>query len=196
VFDYTLEAGDALAWERVSPAHRKRDRLALAASLFAGFGLLQMLSGKLMDVPGLHSLPAALILMALPVLMVGLFQYRDRRQRAKARAGGEARLEVWPDRMIEHRADRREPLVLGGRSLRAPARDAGSCVPDLWARGCGDPARPRLCQAGGEGGFRHPLARKDRLTPCRAGRGSPSGADDPSVPHCLACSLPPLLRRR
>ena len=119
VFDYTLEVGDALAWERVSPAHRKRDRLALAASLFAGLGLLKMLSGQLEAVPGLHSLPAAFILMALPVLMVGLFQYRDRRQRAKARAGGETRLEVWPDRMIEHRADRRDPLVLGGRSLRA-----------------------------------------------------------------------------
>jgi len=119
VLDYTLEAGDALAWERVSPAYRKRDRLALAASLFAGFGLLKMLSGKLEDVPGLHSLPAAFILMALPLVMVGLFQYHDRRQRAKARAGGEMRLEVWPDRMIEHRTDRREPLVLGGRSLRA-----------------------------------------------------------------------------
>ena len=119
VLDYTLDAGDALAWERVSPAYRKRDRLALAASLFAGLGLLKMLSGQLEDVPGLHSLPAALILMALPVLMVVLFQYRDRRQRAKARAGGAMRLEVWPDRMIEHRADQREPLVLGGRSLRA-----------------------------------------------------------------------------
>jgi hypothetical protein len=119
VLDYRLDAGDALAWERVSPAYRKRDRLALAASLFAGLGLLKMLSGQLEDVPGLHSLPAAFILMALPVLMVGLFQYRDRRQRAKARAGGEMRLEVWPDRMIEHRADRRAPLVLGGRSLRA-----------------------------------------------------------------------------
>lgn len=119
VLDYRLEAGDALAWERVSPAYRKRDRLALAAGLFAGFGLLKMLSGKLEDVPGLHSLPAAMILMALPLLMVGLFQYRDRRQRAKARTGGEMRLEVWPDRMIEHRGGRREPLVLGGRSLRA-----------------------------------------------------------------------------
>ena len=119
VLDYTLDAGDALAWERVSPAYRKRDRLALAASLFAGLGLLKMLSGQLEDVPGLHSLPAALILMALPVLMVVLFQYRDRRQRATARAGGEMRLEVWPDRMVEHRAYRRDPLVLGGRSLRA-----------------------------------------------------------------------------
>jgi hypothetical protein len=119
VLDYTLDAGDALAWERVSPAYRKRDRLALAASLFAGLGLLKMLSGQLEDVPGLHSLPAAFILMALPVLMVGLFQYRDRRQRAKARAGSDVRVEVWPDRLIEHRADRQEPLVLGGRSLRA-----------------------------------------------------------------------------
>jgi hypothetical protein len=119
VFDYTLGAGDALAWERVSPAYRKRDRLAFAASLFAGLGLLKMLSGQLEDVPGLHSLPAAVILMALPVVMVGLFQYRDRRQRAKARAGGRVRLEVWPDRMIAHRADLRDPLVLGGRSLRA-----------------------------------------------------------------------------
>lgn len=119
VLEYTLDAGDALAWERVSPAYRKRDRLALAASLFAGFGLLKMLSGQFETVPGLHSLPAAFVVMGLPLLMVGLFQYRDRRQRAKARAGGEIRLEVWPERMIEHCTGRREPLVLGGRSLRA-----------------------------------------------------------------------------
>lgn len=120
MLEYTLDAADTLAWERVSPAYRKRDRLALAASLFAGFGLLKMLSGQFETVPGLHSLPAAFVVMGLPLLMVGLFQYRDRRQRAKARTGGgDIRLEVWPERMIEHRTERREPLVLGGRSLRA-----------------------------------------------------------------------------
>ncbi len=59
---------DALAWERLSPAHRKRDRLALAASGFAGLGLLKMLSGHLEAVSGLHSLPSAILLMVLPGL--------------------------------------------------------------------------------------------------------------------------------
>lgn len=118
VLDYSLDTRDALAWERVAPAQRKRDRLALAAGFFAGLGLLKMLSGQLEAVPGLHSLPAAIILICLPVAMVWLFRLRDRRQRAQARGGGKTRLEVWADRMIEHRADRGAPLVLGGRSLR------------------------------------------------------------------------------
>lgn len=120
VLHYTLTMDDALAWERVSPAHRKRDRLALAASGFAGLGLLKVLSGQLEAVSGLHSLPSAILLMVLPGLAALEFQRRDRKTRARGRVETpvDMRLEHWPDRMIEHREDRRAPLVLGGRSLR------------------------------------------------------------------------------
>ena len=120
---FAIGADDALVWERVAPAYRKRDRLALVAGLFAGFLTLQALSGKLENVPGLHTLPGAIAIMLLPPLAVWIFQRHDRRRRAEAQVGGaghevEVRLEVWPDRMIEHRADRAAPRVLGARSLR------------------------------------------------------------------------------
>lgn len=120
VLHYTLDMADALAWERLSPVHRKRDRLALAASGFAGLGLLKLLSGQLEAVSGLHSLPSAILLLVLPGLGVWLLQRRDRRKRAALRVGAQVgtRLELWPERMIEHREDRDKPLVLGGRSLR------------------------------------------------------------------------------
>lgn len=132
VLRYALEARDILAWQRVAPALRKRDRLALAASVLAGFGALQALSGKLETVPGLHSLPAALVILALPPLALALFQRRDRRRRAEAQVGGPdarvaVRLEVWPDRIVEHRADLPAPRVFGARSLR-DLREAGGQV--------------------------------------------------------------------
>lgn len=120
VLHYVLDAQDALAWERVSPALRKRDRLALAASLFAGLGLLKLLSGQLEAVPGLHSLPAAAILILLPALMALLFQYNDRYRRANARLRKPVvvRLDLSADRMVENREDQPSPLAWGGRSLR------------------------------------------------------------------------------
>jgi hypothetical protein len=127
---FALGAQDALVWERMAPAPRKRDRLALVAGLFAGFLILQALSGKLGTVPGLHTLPGAIAILLLPALGVGLFQRRDRRRRAAAQVGGpaatvETRLEVWPDRVIEHRADRAAPRVRGARSLRDLRETAG-----------------------------------------------------------------------
>lgn len=120
VLHYALDVADALAWERLSPAHRKRDRVALAASGFVGLGLLKLLSGHLQTVSGLHSLPSAILLLVSPGLGVWLLQRRDQRKRAALRVGTQirTRLELWPERLIEHRADRRKPLVVGGRSLR------------------------------------------------------------------------------
>jgi hypothetical protein len=126
VLHYVLDAQDALAWERVSPELRKRNRLALAASFFAGLGLLKVLSGQLEAVPGLHSLPAAMILILLPALMAWLFQNNDRYRRANARFGKPVvvKLDLWADRMVEHREDQRAPLALGGRSLRVLSETA------------------------------------------------------------------------
>ncbi len=132
VLEYRLDLADALAWERRAPGPRKRDRMALAVGLFAGLGLLQMLSGRLETVPGLHSVPVAVGLLVLPVLLVAMVRWRDRRRRAEARigeaeAGIGVRLEIWPDRLIEQRADRPAPLVVGARSLRH-LRETGAHV--------------------------------------------------------------------
>ncbi|WP_235933063.1 hypothetical protein [Paragemmobacter ruber] len=135
---FDMGAEDAAVWERVAPAHRKRARLALVAGLFAGFLVLQALSGKLETVPGLHTLPAAICILLLPPLLVWGVQRWDRRRRAEAQVGGpqariETRVEVWPDRVIEHRADRAAPRVLGARSLR-DLRETGRHVLLIFGR--------------------------------------------------------------
>lgn len=121
VLHYTLDLPDALVWEKTSPTHRKRDRVALGASFFAGLGLISLLNGQLPeDVAFLHSLTFAFILMITPIVFALLLQRHDLRKRAQARADQRigVRLELWEDRMIEHREDRRTPLVVGALSLR------------------------------------------------------------------------------
>lgn len=120
VIHYTQDYDDALVWERTSPAHRKRDKVALFAAFFAGLGLLQMLSGVMTDLTLLHSVPMTVVLMALPFVLVILLQRRDLRQRAQRRADQRtgARLEIWGDRLVEYRDDRKEPLAFGALALR------------------------------------------------------------------------------
>lgn len=127
VIHYTQDYGDALVWERASPIHRKRDKVALFAALFAGLGLLQMLGGVMTDQPVLHSAPVAVLLMVLPFALVVFLQRRDLRQRAQRRAERRtgARLEIWGDRLVEYRDDRKEPLAFGALSLREVRETAG-----------------------------------------------------------------------
>ena len=120
VLRYALGLEDALAWERVSPQFRRRDRLALIVSVFAGLAVLQFGGSHLDILPGLHRLPVAvLVLLTLPVI-VRLLQLRDRRHRARDRVGDgvEVVLEVRDDRLVERRADRSGAVALGARSLR------------------------------------------------------------------------------
>lgn len=127
VIHYTQDYDDALVWERASPPHRKRDKVALFAALFAGLGLLQMLGGVMKDLTLLHSVPTAALLMAAPFALVILLQRRDLRQRAQRRADQRtgARLEIWGDRLVEYRDDRKEPLAFGALSLREVRETAG-----------------------------------------------------------------------
>lgn len=127
VIHYTQDYDDALVWERASPAHRKRDKVALFAAFFAGLGLLQMLSGVMTDLALLHSAPMAALLMVLPFALVVLLQRRDLRARAQRRAEQRtgARLEIWGDRLVEYRDDRKEPLAFGALSLREVRETAG-----------------------------------------------------------------------
>lgn len=127
VIHYTQDYDDALVWERASPPHRKRDKVALFAAFFAGLGLLQMLGGVMKEVTQLHSVPTAALLMALPFALVITLQRRDLRQRAQRRADRRtgARLEIWGDRLVEYRDDRTEPLAFGALSLREVRETAG-----------------------------------------------------------------------
>lgn len=118
---YRLDLSDALEWERVSPAYRRRDRLALAGAVFAGLALLRFGNSHLDILPRLHSLSVAAVILLLPLLAVRLLQLRDRRARAGARLGAEGVdvvLEVGRDRLVERRADRATAVVMGARSLR------------------------------------------------------------------------------
>ena len=120
VIHYTQDYEDALVWERASPPHRKRDRVALFAAFFAGLGLIKMLSGVMTDLAVLHSVPMAVLLIVLPFALVIPLQRRDLHQRAQRRADQRvgARLEIWGDRLVEYRDDRKEPLAFGALSLR------------------------------------------------------------------------------
>lgn len=120
VIHYTLDYSDALVWERASPPHRKRDKVALFAAFFAGLGLLKMLGGVMTDLAPLHTVPMAVLLMAAPFGLVILLQRRDLRQRAQRRADQRigVRLEIWGDRLVEYRDDRKEPLAFGALSMR------------------------------------------------------------------------------
>lgn len=120
IIHYTQDYNDALVWERASPRHRKRDKVALFAAFFAGLGLMKMLSGVMTDLAPLHSVPMAAVLMALPFALVILLQRRDLHQRAQRRADQRtgARLEIWGDRLVEYRDDRKEPLAFGALALR------------------------------------------------------------------------------
>ena len=118
VLQYRLDLADALEWERVSPAHRRRDRLALTLSVFTGMALVQFGGSHIEKASGLHSLPVAIGLLVLPPLLVRLLQLHDRRRRARERvgAGMDVRLEVQRDRLVLQRAE--GTVAIGARSLR------------------------------------------------------------------------------
>jgi hypothetical protein len=120
VLHYVLGLGDALAWERVAPTYRRRDRLALIVSVFAGLGLLQVGGSHPEILPELHGWPMAVAILLLPPVLVRVLQMRDRTRRAEARVGDgvEVVLEVQRDRLLERRSDRKAALALGARSLR------------------------------------------------------------------------------
>lgn len=120
VLDYVLGPRDALAWERVDPAARRRDRLALMAALLAGFGLLSVLHGVAEGWRGLHSVPGAMVVLLVPVVAVRALSWREARRRALARLAAEVavRLEIGAGRIVERRADRAAVLTLGLRALR------------------------------------------------------------------------------
>jgi hypothetical protein len=120
VLHYVLGLSDALAWERVSPAYRRRDRLALIVSVFAGLGLLQVGGANPDFLQELHVWPMAVAILLLPPVLVRLLQVRDRTRRAEERVGDgvEVVLEVQRDRLVERRSDRKAVLALGARSLR------------------------------------------------------------------------------
>lgn len=121
ILSYMLDFPDALAWERVSHAHRKRDRAGIGAAIFAGIGLLNMAQGQLTDWSVLHSLPMAFLVLALPLGLVLLLFRQDRVKRARVLRGGPVwvRLEITGDRLVERHEGREAPVAtFGARSLR------------------------------------------------------------------------------
>lgn len=117
---FDLDWRDALAWERHSPKHRSRDRVAVAASFFAGIGLVQVIGGNFASLRWLHTVPAAVAVMALPVFAVVLLQWRWRRLRAIDHfpETTSASVDIAADRISQSFVSRRPPVTIGARSLR------------------------------------------------------------------------------
>ena len=119
VLHYVLTAEDALAWERISPRFRRRDRVALGAAVFSGIGLIKVIGGHFADIRPLHSIPAAFALIAIPVIAVLWMQRRDRLKRMAERVPAPVgvTLEHDPQRVVERREDRREATGFGRAGL-------------------------------------------------------------------------------
>lgn len=121
VLTYELGPADARAWEKRDPAVRKRNRAGLGVSLMVGISLLVTVTQHLPDwLSQLHSNAIAVAILLLPFGGVLLSQRRDLARRSAERlpAPVKVTLEIWPRRLSEQRADKREPLVLGAESLR------------------------------------------------------------------------------
>lgn len=149
VLHYVLTPEDALAWERRSPRHRRRDRVALGAAVFSGIGLIKVIGGHFPDLKLLHSLPMAAALIAIPVLIVLWLQKRDQRKRAAERVPAPVgvTLEHSPQRVVERREDRKDVSGFGRSGLHEIHETAthvflstGRDVVILPARGFATPA--------------------------------------------------------
>ncbi len=149
VLHYVLTPEDALAWESRSPAVRRRDRVAIAASVFAGIGLIQLIGARLPDLKALHSVPMAFVLIALPMLAVIAMQRRDRRRRVAERVAAPVGVQLEHDagRVVERREDRRDAVAFGPQALRAVVEGpehvflhAGADVIIIPTRAFGTPA--------------------------------------------------------
>ncbi|MEY4695959.1 MAG: hypothetical protein RIT14_387 [Pseudomonadota bacterium] len=122
ILSFELTPADALAWVRRSPSVRRSDRIAIGGGLIAGLALLNFASGHLANaLPQLHSTAVALILVALPALIVALVRRHSHRAQAAEIVARPTAAEVhlWTKRLALHRADQAAPLVLGAKSLRA-----------------------------------------------------------------------------
>lgn len=122
VLSYQLTTADALEWERRDPAIRRRNRAGLAGALLAGLGLLSLVTRHLPAwLSALHSNAIALAILCLPLGVVLVLQRIDLAQRARRRvpAPVDVRLSVWDRRLVEERADRDAPLVVGAQAVRA-----------------------------------------------------------------------------
>lgn len=119
VLHYVLTPEDAMAWEVRSPRIKRRDRVAIGAGVFAGIGLVKVIGSNMPDLPLLHSIPMAFVVIALPVLAVLWMQRRDHRKRAGQRVPRPVgvQLEYAPERVIERREDRRDVSGFGRSGL-------------------------------------------------------------------------------
>lgn len=120
VLHFDLDWRDALAWERADPGSRRRGRVAVAASLFAGIGLLQVIGSHLASLQWLHSIPAAAVLIVTPAFAVLLLQRQARGRRARARfpAPVQAAAHLSPTRVILRVEGQSSPVTIGAKSLR------------------------------------------------------------------------------
>ena len=120
ILRFDLDWRDALAWERVDPRHRRRGRVAVAASLFAGIGLVRVTGSHLADLRWLHSVPMAAVFILMPAVAVLLLQTQAAARRARDRFPRVVRVEteISPSRVVQRVAGDEAAVRIGAKSLR------------------------------------------------------------------------------
>jgi hypothetical protein len=128
VFTYRLTARAVAEWLATSRAERRATRGLVASFLLAGVMGLQFLTGRLPVPEGrIPALAEAATILILPVALA-LWTRRRALRRDAAEEMPEpvsVRLELWPDRVVEHRDDRAQPTVLRLRLLHGIAERRG-----------------------------------------------------------------------
>lgn len=117
---FDLDWRDALAWERHDPRQKRRGRVAVAASLFAGIGLVQVIGGSLPSLHWLHSIPMAAVVILSPAALVLLMQRQASARRARERCPERVSVdaELSPARVIQRTAGKGAAVRIGAKSLR------------------------------------------------------------------------------
>ena len=120
ILRFDLDSRDALAWERVDPRRRRRDRVAVAASFFAGIGLVKVIGSHLADLRWLHSLPMAAAVILLPAAAVLLLQSQARGRRARDRFPHPVPVEteISSARVVQRIRGDGAPVRIGAKSVR------------------------------------------------------------------------------
>ena len=120
VLTFRLTPEDVAAWIGSRSAERRAGRALVASALLAGAMGLQFLSGRLPVPPGpFFALMEAVVILTLPVVL-GLWMRRRGHLAEAAQSlpsAVDARLEVWPDRLVLTEGPSAKPQAIKPRLL-------------------------------------------------------------------------------
>lgn len=115
ILTYRLTPADARLWSARAPGSKRRRRRSIMVALIIGVALVRGLDGRL---PVIHALVArgvlAAALLILPLILGVYFAHRREVDEAlsEVAADVDVRLEVFAKHVLEHRPDRRKPVLV------------------------------------------------------------------------------------